>query len=89
MLTVYSYEIVISSTLLLPSGAEILSVSFQHGRVFLWAKVDTSLVKEARHFNVFGTGHIMPYDRAYRFIGTAHTDNGLVLHVFEIGIDYE
>lgn len=68
----------------LPSGAELLHVHEQDGRMFLWALVDPAAPLEQRVFTVHGTGH--PVDNRLSFadyVGTAHCD-GFVWHVFEV-----
>lgn len=86
MITIYKYVLEVGSDkLCLPKDAEFLSVAFQGENLCLWCKVDTSAQSEIRMFNIFGTGweitEQMGTSRA--FIGTAHTDSGLVFHVFE------
>lgn len=86
MITVYKYEIKSDfHEVDLPRGAEILSVQFQGKSLFLWAKVDNSVQTEKRSFHVFSTGGRIgkSESRRMKFIGTAHTESGLVFHVFE------
>lgn len=86
MITVFKYEIPpYNAAIKLPIGAEILSVCFQSDTFCMWAKVDTEAENEERNFEAFGTGQEMPYDMGfdYKFVGTAHMDNGLVFHAFE------
>lgn len=89
MNTVYKYVINPDvSALELPRGAKILSVAFQRDDFCMWAKVDTEAEIETRAFRVFGTGHDIPRNMGinYRFVGTAHMDNGLVFHAFEFSL---
>lgn len=86
MITIFKYEIDNDdSEIELPIGAEILSVAFQHHILCMWMKIDTEVKMEIRNFEAFGTGHEIPQDMGfdYKFIGTAHTINGLVFHAFE------
>lgn len=86
MITIFKYKIGPGTTELeLPEGAEILSIAFQNHNLFMWAKIDTEAKTEFRNFEVFGTGHEMTQDVGidYEYISTAHTNNGLVFHVFE------
>lgn len=86
MITVYKYVLEVGNgELRLPVGAEILSVAFQGDDLCLWAKVNDKCGEEAREFDVFGTGWNIPehIGTEREFIGTAHTDGGLVFHVFE------
>lgn len=68
----------------MPVGADILSVAEQGGHMFIWAMVDKEAKRETRHFNVFGTGHIIKVNPLMYFIGTVFMKNGLVFHAFEI-----
>lgn len=86
MITVYKYKIDPELYPIdMPKGAQVLSVKFQGDELFLWAKIDTKAKTEKRQFKVFGTGRQMPIDMGIDciFIGTAHTEDGLVFHVFE------
>ena len=86
MITVWKYTIdPYSPAIDIPVGSEIVSVAFQRDDFCMWVKVDTEKECESRNFEVFGTGHEMPYGMGidYAFIGTAHMDNGLVFHAFE------
>jgi hypothetical protein len=74
---------------MMPSGAEILSVQQQHGDLQLWAMVDPDLPKQMRVFEIFGTGTTMPdlssEGRVRRHLATVQTCQGmLVWHVFEL-----
>lgn len=86
MITVFKYTIdPYDCEVKLPHGAEILSVAFQQDTLCMWAKIHTKSELESRYFEAFGTGHEIPFqaDTDYKFVGTAHTDNGLVFHLFE------
>lgn len=88
MKTVWKYIIEPSSpTIEMPVCAEVLSVAFQGDDLCLWAIVDNKYPTGAsRTFEAFGTGHEIPVLMGvdYKFVGTAHADSGLVLHVFEV-----
>jgi hypothetical protein len=92
MKTIYKYALNIEDepVLLLPAGAQILSVDSQatrHGeKLFLWALVDPETKETGRYFRIYGTGH--PVDEAdlskLKFIGTVSMKGGaLIWHVFE------
>lgn len=85
MTTVYKYQLQItdSQTVMMPKGAEVLSVAAQGDSLSLWAKVNPDAPMEKRKFYVHGTGHKIGAEVAiYR--GTAMMYGGdLVLHVFE------
>lgn len=71
----------------LPTGAEILSVNNQHGRLVLWAVVDTDVeTTSSRIFAVYSTGEIlhMYIKNTMKFLGTVLFDDGdTVYHVYE------
>ncbi len=84
-MTVYKYQLTTNreTQLELPKGADILKVDVQNDTVCLWAMVDPNAKKEARTFEVFGTGHPMP-DFNRRFINTFFVQGGTyVFHAFE------
>lgn len=87
MKTIYKYplEIFERQTLMLPTGAKILSVQPQgkHESVWLWALIDTEQPQEARTIVMRGTGHEFP-EGTFTHLGTFQVMGGsLVFHVFE------
>jgi len=85
----YQLEDEARQVIMMPSGAEILSVQQQHGDLQLWAMVDPYVPKQMRVFEIFGTGTTMPdlssEGRARRHLATVQVCQGmLVWHVFEI-----
>lgn len=70
--------------LVLPKGAEILTVQNQHGRPCLWVLVDPEAETEIRSFRVFGTGEFIHYDMGveYKYIATVQ-DGQFIWHFFE------
>ena len=70
-------------TILLPKGAEILTVHSQDGAAVMWAIVDQSLPGEYRRFINLGTGQVVP-SGDLRYIGSFGLDGwSLVGHLFE------
>lgn len=70
----------------LPKDAQILAVQTQYGNPCLWVLVNPKAAKETRYFDVFGTGHDIPYDMGTErhYIGTFQLENGhLIFHLFE------
>ena len=88
MKTIYKFvlEPITLNKIDMPIGAEILSVAFQRDNFCMWAKVDTEATVFPRIFRVFGTGYEIPMgeEEHLEFVGTAHMDNGLVFHAFEL-----
>lgn len=84
MITIHKYELVTGfNSIALHTGAKILDVHGQHGKLCVWAEVDTSKKGAVKEFHVFATGHEIPNKDELKYIGTAHMDNGyLVWHVY-------
>ncbi len=68
----------------MPKYAKVLSVAFQGEDFCLWAEVDETNDTETRDFEIVGTGWDIPTEGYNVFIGTAHKDDGLVFHAFEL-----
>ena len=86
METIYKYTIDPNKeAIIMPVGAEILSVSFQHDSFCMWAKVSPEATVHPRRFKVFGTGHEIPteIEDSLKFIGTGFLGR-LVFHAFEV-----
>jgi len=70
----------------IPAGAKILTAREQGDAVCIWAEVNPTAEPEERMFEVFGTGHDMPFEPSVErtYIGTAMLNGGaLVFHVYE------
>ena len=85
MAKIYKYHLGLGHTALsMPEGAQVLTVQMQHGEACMWAKVDPSKPLEVRVFHVYGTGHEMPNDPLFIYVGTFQMANGaFVWHVFD------
>ena len=88
MRTIWKFELetIDRQTVDLPKCAEILTVQTQRERPCLWAMVNPGADKEPRKFEIYGTGHIVPYDLVEdrKYIGTFQLQEGdLVFHLFE------
>lgn len=91
--TIWKFPLVGAKTeIQMPKGAEILTVQTQYGNPVIWALVNPNAEKEARHFEIFGTGQDMPADMAIErtYIGTFQVpemgfveNKILVFHLFE------
>jgi hypothetical protein len=70
-------------TVVLPEGAQILTVWTQDEQPCLWALVDDQAEYEGRTIITHGTGHPAE-EPGLEYIGTYHLKDGaLVFHVFE------
>ena len=91
MKTIWKYElkIVDKQVVDMPDSAGILSVAEQHGKLCMWAAVDSSAPKRERVLYVAGTGGPLPGgmgadDATVLYVGTALIGS-LVWHVFDRG----
>lgn len=83
--TVYKYTLHLDDTVevVMPKGAEVLSVGEQNGLICVWARVDTREPSVKRLFRVAGTGHPDPRGN---FVGVVMQHGGaLVWHIFDLG----
>ena len=84
--TIWKFELKTNSmiSINMPIGAKILTIQEQNGKPYLWALIDSEAKKENRVFCIHGTGHIISYIEAKKYIGTYQLMNGaLIFHVFE------
>jgi hypothetical protein len=81
---IFKYPLTLTDkqTILLPIGAELLTIQNQNGSLCLWASVDEKAFLEARTFAIYGTGNPLP-ESIGRYISTVQMD-GFVWHIFEI-----
>ncbi len=81
----FQLEIKDEQSILMPAGAEILTVQVQHGIPCVWALVLPSVPMEQREFRIYGTGHPVDDSEIFlSYIGTYQLQEGsLVFHVFE------
>jgi len=79
----YELDITDSQVLMIPSGAEILTVQTQYETPKLWALCDPKRILESRIIYIFGTGNQIP-EGNFKYISTFQMRDGrLVFHVFE------
>lgn len=74
-----------NASVLMPAGAQILTLRMQRGRPRIWAVVDPVMHPVWRQFRIVPTGHTLHGVNASRFIGTIiSADEASVRHVFEV-----
>jgi len=79
----YHLEIEDKQTILLPVGAEILSLHVQHGRLCLWSIIDTDNEIVPRKIIICGTGYPADDVSDMQFLGSFQLNEGyFVGHVF-------
>ena len=88
MKTIYKYllRVADSQELLLPIGAQILTVQTQGEGVCLWALIDPTAEKEVRIIEIYGTGHEINYGMGTNrvYINTFKMFNDtIIFHAFE------
>lgn len=87
--TIYKYPLLVTDfqEVLMPIGAEILTIQTQDENACLWALVDPNeLVVEYRNIEIYGTGHPIYCDMGIsrKYISTFQLQGGkLVFHSFE------
>lgn len=91
MKTIYKYpiQVITENLVIMPEGAEILTVQTQKGIPCIWALVDKKQEnKETKIIEVFGTGHDihdLMHGQTRKYIGTFQLHQGeLIFHVFEV-----
>ena len=76
----YFVDMMSDPVIVMPDGADILTVSIQNNEMVVWAKVDPSVAYfRAYQFYVVGTGFDVPKDAKY--LETVQ-DDGSVWHIF-------
>ena len=73
-------------TISIPEKATILTAREQGNEICIWAEVYTEMPLETRTFEIYATGHNIPYDMGIdrEYIGTASLYGGaLIFHVYE------
>ena len=85
--SIYKYQLKVTDkqNVVLPVGAEILTVQSQNEAPCLWAMVDeTEQRKTPRLIRTIGTGHPIEHFAGLSYIGTYQIAGGsFVFHIFE------
>jgi hypothetical protein len=84
---VWKYELSspVLTGIMMPRGAEVLSVMVQGSTPCIWALVDPEAEAEQRTFLTVGTGHSHVEDKTWRHVGSyVLFDGAFVGHVFEV-----
>lgn len=79
----YPLKIIDRQNIMMPEGAQILTVQMQGGTPCLWALVDPEVSSIPETFFLRGTGHSSEGEGEARYISTFQMNEGaLVFHVF-------
>lgn len=73
-----------STPIEMPVDSKVVHVDLQRGDLMLWVEhgwVDENTPRTKRCFDVFGTGHAIPFESTY--VGTFF-DGPFVFHVYEV-----
>ena len=74
-----------SAPILMPKGAQVLTVQVQHEQPCVWMLVDPASPRVSRRFRTYGTGHEWDTISGV-YVGTYQLDSFLlVFHVFDEG----
>lgn len=84
MRSIFKYWLPIADrvSVLMPRGAQVLSVQEQNGQLTVWALVSAQQEFEPVRFRICGTGLPAEDVGVGYFIDTVQMPNGLVWHVF-------
>lgn len=88
MRKIFKYDLKVADTqeVLLPAGAQVLTVQVQSSKHRLWAWVDPDAEPEPFPIHCFGTGNDLPTgNQTYNYISTTQ-EGSLVWHWFRDGI---
>jgi hypothetical protein len=84
---IYKYWLPIADmyAIMMPIGAEVLSVQAQDGLLCVWAKVDPNAARVGTVFRIYGTGHPLDdtVDTVQEYLGTVQIDS-MVWHVYKV-----
>jgi hypothetical protein len=85
--TIWKFHVPISDlfTIVMPKGAKLLSVQYQHREPQLWALVDTTAPRVRRGLRVHGTGHPVEDDIGEHVATFQMMEGSLVFHLFDQG----
>lgn len=86
-MTIWKFPVLVTDAqvVIMPRGAQFLTLQVQNEEPCLWAMVDPELPKEKRYLLTIGTGSNFP-PVIDKYVGTYQLDGGaLVFHVFESG----
>jgi hypothetical protein len=86
MCTIWKFPVPVSDEfpLVLPTGAQFLSVQTQGTLPQMWFLLDPKARPTHRRFAVFGTGHVIEDLDRLAYLGTFQMNGGsLVFHLFE------
>lgn len=84
--TIFKYPLQLreEQTILLPEGAEILSIQLQDDIPTLWTMLDRGGKEAVNHrIRMVGTGWAFEAKGRLKFLSTVQTRDGLVFHFFE------
>jgi len=86
-MTIWKYPLAIEThqCILMPNGAQMLTVQIQGDQPCIWVLVEPDNPYRLRDVYMYGTGHTIPVSKIaeHAYVGTFQLDSGrLVFHVF-------
>jgi len=87
MTTIWKFvlPIVDEPKVMIPGGANYLTVQMQHGELCLWAMVDPDAKLVEAKFRIIGTGNPAEGVARFDYLGTVQNlGGGLIWHVFAV-----
>lgn len=84
----YTLELDLPNLIMMPDGAEFISVQIQMGNICMWMQVNPDASRVSRLFRLFGTGwEINKDDLLSHALGTIQIMNGMqIYHLYECKI---
>lgn len=80
----YPIDVLDEQEVLMPHGANILSIQWQRGELMLWALVQPINLRSPRKIVMLGTGHDFWNSEDFDYITTIQQNDGdLIWHIFE------
>lgn len=87
--TICDYPLEVGEVVIMPAGAEVLSVYSQGKQIFLCALADPNQIKDHRTFDVYQHGKVVRDDDCLSFIGSVLLEGEKqASHVFEYIVPY-
>ena len=80
----FRLQVTDTQSIMVPGGAEIVSVQFHDDALFAWAKVDPDAPEVSKTIRIAGTGHELGDDDMKYHATVLDPDRFHVWHVFEI-----
>ena len=88
MKTIYKYEMLPKMELTMPVEAHFLHAGEQNNGIYLWFQVNTAYPNVTKIYKAYPTGAEMSV-KDEEFLATVQMKNGLVFHIYCLGVKNE